>query len=397
MSRPGKDKVNFTDGGIITQEAMLAYLGNKMSAEDKQQFEKLLADDPFAQEALEGLQSSRHAEALLNTMQGIKKNIREKSGVKERKVISINVIQYAAAAVTFGLLIGIGFLMFYFIGKKDDQLAQNENAPAKVDILNEEKIEAPQTTTIVADSMALNNAGYVMMDSTLLSRADNKPVAVAPAEAKEDMNPKYRVESATQEDAREQVKNVNAIPASPGSAANHTVIANSDGTVSTNGRKTNSNTYSWDDAKDKAAESKNLESVTIASKKAPAAAQRQEAEKPAKEAVSIEDARSKFNAGDYKASGEDFDQVLKSDPNNADALYFGGVSDYIQGKTSKSEKNFDKLLKQGTKHVDGAKWYKANILLKKGKTAEAKALLNDLANSNNSYKERAVKKLEEVK
>lgn len=388
--------MNFTDGGIITQEAMLAYLGNKMSAEDKQQFEKLLAEDPFAQDALEGLQSARHAEALLNTMQGIKKNIREKSGVKERKVISINVIQYAAAAVTFGLLVGVGFLMFYFIGKKNDQMAQNENAPAKVDILNEEKIEAPQTTTIVADSLALTNAGYVMMDSVTLVRADNKPATVDREEVSEDLNQR-RIESLPPQEAAGQTKAVTVSPVSPGAAANQTVIANNEGTVNANGRKTNSNTYNWDDAKDKKAESKELESVVIASKKVPAAAQKQEADNLAKESVSIEDARGKFNAGDYKTSSEQFDEVLKKEPNNADALYFGGVSDYIQGKTNKSEKNFDKLLKSGDRYVDGAKWYKANILLKKGKTAEAKALLNELSNSNNSYKERAVKKLEEVK
>ena len=103
-----------------------------------------------------------------------------------------------------------------------------------------------------------------------------------------------------------------------------------------------------------------------------------------------------FNGGDYKTSSEQFSEILKQQPNNTDALYFGGISDYINGNTKKSEKNFDKLLKDGTKFIECSKWYKANILLKKGKKDEAKKILDELANSGSSYKERAVKKRAEM-
>jgi len=68
----------------------------------------------------------------------------------------------------------------------------------------------------------------------------------------------------------------------------------------------------------------------------------------------------------------------------------------MNGNTKKSEKNFEKLLKEGAKYSEGSKWYKANILLKKGKRDEAKKLLDELANSGGSYKERAVKKKAEM-
>jgi tetratricopeptide (TPR) repeat protein len=411
MNRPGKDKVSFTDGGNVTQEAMLAYLNNRMSAEDKQQFEKLLAEDPFAQDALEGLQSARNAESLLNTIQGIKKNIREKSGVREKKVISINIIQYAAAAVIFGLLIGVGFIMFYFMGNKNDSMAENTKATTEeVDLLKQQELKPANESVIVADSEAIVN-GFAGSDSVAFSfKSDEALVnkqtqgAVSVEDIKAINKGTYTLTATDASPGKEEsAKKPVFAPVSPGTAANQTVIANGNGTAPS--------TYNWttDDADKKDVErrkvtkesEKNLEEVqTVAiegKKKAPALAQKTEAANEQTEVVSIDNARTKFNAGDYKTSGEQFDQVLKTDPNNADALYFGGVSDYIQGKTNKSEKNFDKLLKQGTKYVDGAKWYKANILLKKGKTAEAKALLNDLANSNNSYKERAVKKIEEIK
>ena len=103
-----------------------------------------------------------------------------------------------------------------------------------------------------------------------------------------------------------------------------------------------------------------------------------------------------FNGGDYKASSDQFSEILKQQPNNAEALYFGGISEYINGNSKKSEKNFDKLLKDGTKFSEGSKWYKANILLKKGKKDEAKKILDELANSTGSYKERALKKKAEM-
>jgi predicted Zn-dependent protease len=69
------------------------------------------------------------------------------------------------------------------------------------------------------------------------------------------------------------------------------------------------------------------------------------------------------------------------------------VSTYINGNTAKAEQQFDKLLRRGV-YVEGSKWYKANILLKKGKTAEAKELLQSLDKNNGCYHDRAVKKLE---
>jgi tetratricopeptide (TPR) repeat protein len=103
-----------------------------------------------------------------------------------------------------------------------------------------------------------------------------------------------------------------------------------------------------------------------------------------------------FNAGDYQTAGEQFNAILKKDPNNADALYYGGICDYINNTNTKGEKNFDKLLKNGNRYIEGSKWYKANILIQKGKKEEARKLLNDLANTNSSYKERAIKKLAEM-
>jgi len=114
-----------------------------------------------------------------------------------------------------------------------------------------------------------------------------------------------------------------------------------------------------------------------------------------KKSVNLEDAMTLFNAGDYKKAAGKFDEELKVHPDNADALYFGGVSNYIAGDNGKAEKNFEKLIKKGI-YADGSKWYKANVLIRKGKKEEAKNIIRELTNSSGSYKERAIKKYEEL-
>ena len=43
MRAPKKETVKISEQGIVTEEALLAYLHNKLSADEKQQMEKLLA------------------------------------------------------------------------------------------------------------------------------------------------------------------------------------------------------------------------------------------------------------------------------------------------------------------------------------------------------------------
>lgn len=46
------EKMKLSEQGVIPEEALLAYINNELTAEEKQELEKLLKDDPFAQEAL---------------------------------------------------------------------------------------------------------------------------------------------------------------------------------------------------------------------------------------------------------------------------------------------------------------------------------------------------------
>lgn len=433
MSNPKKSD-DFLKGGVISEEAMLAYLNNTLSAEEKQQFEKLLAEDPFAQDALEGLQAAQSKTAVTASIAKVRHKVRERSGIAEKKIIRIHWTNYAWAAALMGLLIGIGFLMVNYMGKNEGQLAQNKPAtsqdgkPIFDEAPVEQKLEpAGGVTASDSGSLGLSGGTYTVSVTDangavateqqsgagkMLEQPAQNPVMAAPPVADVSIkslrsdsavfyanSPASGMNSTLSADRNDGVTNGagSTYAWTPGTN-NEASNAKSDQNVIVSGSKTEKDAglkknfkakvpqydetvTAYDDVKGKVS-AENLEEIKT--------------KESAKE-TTMDDAMKSFNSGDYKKAAEQFDVLLKKEPENPDALYFGGISDYVNGKANKSEKNFDKLLNDGKRYQDGSKWYKANILLKKGKTEEAKKLLEELSNATTSYKERAVKKLEELK
>ncbi len=376
---------------------MLAYLQNSLSDEDKQQFEKLLQEDPFAQEALEGLQAAQNVSSVTKSIASVKKNVRERSGAKEGKVIQIHWANYAWAAAVFGLLIGIGFLMVNYMGNKTQSIAQNQDKTTDTETnLLEGKGDGPLLESAAVDSTTTQQTatpadavGYRTPAEEDKTAKDNLLLVTKKAET----DNKTVTASGAGKQGNEQVAS-----APPVAMQNNQAAMTSESTKKAVTKEEAANAESQMKKIEEAEVATMSEKKTVKKDKSAGTAvtmSDMNAASKNKEA-GIEEAMKNFNAGEYEKSGPQFAEVLKKDPTNADALYFGGISDYINNTNTKGEKNFDKLLKSGSRYTDGSKWYKANILIQKGKTIEAKKLLNDLANSNSSYKERAVKKLAEM-
>jgi tetratricopeptide (TPR) repeat protein len=366
-----KTNSGLLSSGAITEEAMMAYLSGELSAGDKAQFEKLLAEDPFAQDALEGLQFLSEPAAAQPVIDALQTKVRERAGLKETKAIKLHWATYAWAAAVVGLLVGVGVLMINMLGNKDAALAENkEAAPTETTLFEtqtqETKLE--QGPLPVTDSSFVNSE---LSNKTVTLQESPSEVVVA-ANQEDLVSKKPALKDETQPQA--------AAPAVAGaSKAAETAALEEQKVVAAQNR---SKAFSETNAKKESVEAMSDAMVVSESKSKPS--------------VSVDNAMKEFNSGNYKKASEQFDVLLKNQPENAEALYFGGISDYINGNTKKSEKNFDKLLSGSKGYVEGSKWYKANILLKKGKKEEAKKLLQDLSQTNGSYKERAVKKLAEV-
>ncbi|MCX6197946.1 MAG: hypothetical protein NTY88_01820 [Bacteroidetes bacterium] len=422
-----KEKLNFSERGALDEEAMLAYLNNELAPEETQKFEALLKDDPFAQEALEGLQSTHHKIAVIASVASLNKKVRERSGLKEKAGFQIQPRVFAYAAGLVGLLLSIGFLLITYVGNNKEQIAMQTEKQTEQSLL-EQKVEQQNLISAKQEAVA---------DSTATSTlpATNVSSAVAPTgntvtKPLPDINGTEQQALRKKDEPVTLTKSTQGILGSSGSAgkvAQTITVTNSTLTATTNNaaapaavsagvvlnikgkakeelEQDERNVRKQVAAKSekKAAEkngyAKDQNALKQNDDKAPTTqkvvrgsiVETEELDKAS--VVSIDDAMRSFNSGDYKKSSQQFDEILRETPKSADALYFGGISDYINGNSKKSEKNFDKLLKEGTKFVEGSKWYKANILLQKGKKEEAKKFLDELANTGGSYRERATKK-----
>lgn len=426
---PKTEKMKLSENGVILEEALLAYANNELTAEQKQEMDKLLLDDPFAQDALEGLQQSNKAKAA-SVVLSINKKVREKAGIREAKTLKIHWSAYAWAAVVFGLLIGVGFVMVNYMGKQQNSIAMNEKAKDEGVNLLEQKQE---TVTPSVSAVPFTNSDTTAGTYTGTAQDDNSS-ADADALYKKDGGAETKNTNGLAATSAQPVTTTSGTLSPSPVYMNSTILADDKGTAPAKPvAKTNTGlkiyadsassiSYNWTDSK--AAESRkraakepkvlardeNPSGYTIGTQdnvynsnpqgtsytitQRGAIEEKTEADKV--RIITMDDAMKTFNSGDYKTSSEQFSEILKQQPGNADALYFGGISDYINGNTKRSEKNFDKLLKDGTKFTEGSKWYKANILLKKGKRDEAKKILDELANSGGSYRERAIKKKAEM-
>jgi len=387
--------VKISDNGIITEEAMLAYVSNSLSAEERQELEKLLKEDPFAQDALEGLLAVENKSAVSNTVSSLNRKVRERTGVKERKGISFHWTNYAWAAVLIGLLIGVGFVMINFLGKNNNEMAVSTEA-AKTDeqVLFDQKPNEPNLVSGNSESNHKDTLTTIQTQTDIpvditLKNTSPKPALV------EGVSP------TTTSTFNPSSANTSAVAIGNGGAGKPKPSIQAEATIADKKADEKAAAYKKLNAEEQNKKTTRTKNEEVPVSKQAALAEERSAGMKAdiaekKSAITIDDAMKSFNSGDYNKSSEQFNQILKEQPDNNAALYFGGISDYINSDAKKGEKNFDKLLKKGDNYIEGSKWYKANILLKKGRKDEAKKLLDELAGSSGSYKERAVKKKAEA-
>ncbi len=388
MSGRRTTNMTLTQNGVITEEAMLAYLNGTLTPEDTAKFEHLINEDPFAHEALEGLQAS-NALHLKTTFKELSQSIAQRSGT-EQQVSSINlsaITRYAVAAVLIGLLVGLGFLVTNYINSQSKQLA--------METVQESDANAPEARPFMeadslplADSASQNNLSLFKQDtlSEDASKLISQEIALAEVDKKEEpkVEPVAKKAEATPLEKIQDEKKKAALLAkekSQKSAAN---------SVSTASEGASAIAPSATAVR---AKSDDMNATTLAAK----------TKGNAKEEIAsdgdgnMDAAMQSFNDHNYKAASKQFDKILNTEPDNKDALYFQSVSEYINGNSKGALKGFDKLLDQNSKHIEGSKYYKSQILLKKGKKEEARILLEELSRSNGAFKQRALEKLDELK
>ena len=347
--------IGLTHNGLLTEEAVKRYIDGSLTDDQQSEFEAILATDPFAQDAIDGMKATASVAESFSSVDEIKAKIRTRTGLTKSKpkAVQIHWSVFAYAAGLIAIVVGIGVVFMFYQGQSNQEMAKAEIASEDTSNITLEANTPLQDTTAIGattatDSLSTSPLVAVNATSGAAGNAQSEPVVEKPS-------------SITMADNA----GAGTVAATPAQA-----------------------TYKDErTAPDRTKTAEASAAPVAVAKKAVAE------EKEALPQTEIAQAMSLFTNGDYKNAEAKFNEVLSKSPDNADATYFGGVSTYINGNSAKAEQQFDKLIRKGV-YVEGSKWYKANILLKKGKTAEAKELLQSLSNSTGVYRERAIKKLE---
>lgn len=113
--------------------------------------------------------------------------------------------------------------------------------------------------------------------------------------------------------------------------------------------------------------------------------------------ATLEKAMAYYNAKKYTLALKEFDIILKEHPNEVNALFYSGLSEYHLQRYQKASGKLDRVLTNPkTQFNQEAEWYKALTLIELKKTDEAKKLLQKISNSSGFYKLKAKEQLKKL-
>lgn len=103
-----------------------------------------------------------------------------------------------------------------------------------------------------------------------------------------------------------------------------------------------------------------------------------------------------FNTNDYKNSNKEFNIILTYFADDANAIFYSGLSYFQMADYKKAEKQFIKMLNHSyNTFYEESQWYLAQTYLLSGNKKEAINLLKKISNEDGFYSQRAKDKLDE--
>lgn len=113
-------KLHIEKGGFISKEHLLAYLNGELNDAENNRIEKLLADDPFLKDAIDGLRGE-NTNQIKNTLDKIYQDVDIIVGNKKPFTITSTIRKYAAAAMIL-VFFGMTFLIMNQLNKSTSDM-----------------------------------------------------------------------------------------------------------------------------------------------------------------------------------------------------------------------------------------------------------------------------------
>jgi tetratricopeptide (TPR) repeat protein len=104
-----------------------------------------------------------------------------------------------------------------------------------------------------------------------------------------------------------------------------------------------------------------------------------------------------YDKGDSKGAIAIFGEIIKADPSNTAAHFFAGISFIETQNYDKAVENLSYVIsKNDLTYIEHADWYLALCYLKSNQMSRATSMLNNIANSNNYYRVKALDLLKKI-
>jgi hypothetical protein len=348
----------------IDAQILQKYVSKKLSKEELHEVEKQLLNSDFAAEAVEGFENADFKVDIVATTRELNKEIKNYN--KERGFYKTDYrIFYAAASVALLFVVLFGLFRVASINFSSNDLATMETKSE----LN--------TDSITNGNLALNEQKEI--EEKLIEKLKDEETTEVQSNKNTNNIALNQDKSKTRQDfstsdiwitKREQVETKSdeitnssnsGIVSSPIVSANRQMSYDS---IVTNTDQLADDDYTFFSEKDKKSKASKKSQKDI-----------------------LFNAMQSYENKKYTEANLLFDSYLVSNPNDAQALYFGGMSYYENHDYKKTIPLLEKFLTQ--KNSQDAEWYLANSYLKINQQAKAKSLLQKIANSNSQYSNQA--------
>ncbi|MEI6312018.1 MAG: carboxypeptidase-like regulatory domain-containing protein [Bacteroidota bacterium] len=414
---------------MIEQDILLRYVDGTASSEEIRIVESAIKEDPFLEEAIEGLKSVTDKNVLNIHLASISEEISQKTNfypTKAAKIINLPNLPFKAIiSIAASIIIISGtYLIAHNLIKSNKEIAQNSDnkndkeSTTKEVILDEKTViinPAEKSKEALNTEVKTQEINTGVAEDKEVNQTTPYSISTAPAANTDKQTATYSWTMPTTTTGSDVVANKNIIKGQVLDSKTKTPIAGVNvisGKVSTLSSQNGYYEIALDDGvkdlefsqpgyQDQAKKlttsgsktinvelNKSFESDIVATTK-----QEKTSEESTKDnSVSITDDFKKgldeYSNQEYEKAIVSFNKVLQKNPNSPEANYYNGLANYNTNKNTKALGYFNKVIKANNKYSLDAKWQKAQILLQQNNYTEAEPILEELKNTS-KYKSQA--------
>ncbi len=361
---------------------LLRYVQQKLSKEEIREVELHLSGCEICSDQVDGMRIAGSEAILTQDVAEINARIEKRIAALETKVIPISRYTYYTIAASLLLLLGIGFLFNYFVGEaKKETVAVLEDSKDKSEpIPSAEKSAEP--TTHNKENIAPNATPPLIERKT--QERPNKENTNSSESTKTGSSEKY-TESIKSEDANLSLEKTSL----------ETSVAEADEMELKSKEVVGKEIL--DNSKITSESTSNAPTV-FSGQAAPAVAQVQVREEnkvsnsKKRSPVSADNldqlsaAKIDFTKGDYSSAKLKFEQLVKTDSKNEEAIFFLGKTERMLKEFNPSNSHLNLLLKQSKSiYYEEAEWLKALNLKDANNKSDALKLFSKIALGKGKY------------